>query len=269
MESGSLPIKRYSAAAWLFAIAASLFMVGLRVGAGAGELLALLGAAVAIPTAVVSGYVHVGLRLTGQSDEPEEATGIRPRLYAHAAVLVLWLFSCLLLVPLLSQLPDPRFNLLHAEQAGFALVDLLAIVSLTCVAVTLVLLLSGRALANLHPERRPMVMRILSLVAPLALALGAWAAHAYIPGTIDAFETYGSDLPSPTLMVYATYRYWGILPALACLLCAIVLVSDANAARTRAAYTGLLGLLVTGNLLLALVTLAIYLPAIKMCGGPV
>lgn len=266
MESGSLQLRRYSAAAWLLAVAVSLLAIGIRVSDRVGVALAFIGLALAIPAAVYwlseKAALHIARKSAGQADAADH----RQRLLAHTAVVVLWLYNGLLLMPLLLVYPDPRINRLHAEPLGFELVFPLGIAVVGCVAVTLLVLLARRALASPSLGRYPL-LRALSIVAPIALALAAWAPHLFYPEVQENWGLSGGDLPEPTLIVIGTYRFWGILPAFALCLAAIVLVSGNRGVRARVAGAGLVGLLIAGSLLLSLAVSAIYLPLFKMCGN--
>jgi hypothetical protein len=237
MDSSLGYIRRHSPLAWTVAVALSIVAAGLRIGEGtviAG--LVLLAVAVLV----------WGIEKLGRRD-----------FYAYSGLAVLWLWTLALLGPVLFLVyPVPEKNRVYAEEFGFELGPLYVLAIGVCIAVTLVILLARR-------QRRSLFF--ICAAAPAALALLAYAPFVYLPRFMPAWQELGTELSGQVSLIRDTYHYWAILPALACLLAALVLLRKPDSATARWSARGLMALFATASALLTFSIVAISPPAFD-CG---
>jgi len=260
MLSNAMPVRRYSAQAWLLAIGVSMFAVAVRTNsdaAGYGGIAALVLAALF----AVRYWIEKSLALVQPAPR-------RHSLYRYAALILLWLWNASLIAPMSLIYVEPRFNRAYSEELGFEAGEALLLVLACNLAVTLIVLLAPR-LAGSEASRRRLFVRALCAGVPVALAALAFAAYSFIPEMQSAWSALETDLPGPSLVLIESRPYWGILPLLALALGRYGIARPEDATRVNRALAGLLALLVFAGALLTFFVGAAYLPVYPSCGGPI
>jgi hypothetical protein len=255
MNWASISVQRYSRQAWLLAIGVSLILVSVRLESIAAFSVGLLTVVFAMSVWWVEGRVR---RIAAIRPAPVDPGGARRKLWSRTAVFLLWLCNALLFVFLLPVYVEPSLHRIYSEEMGIDMGDALLAAFGCNFAITLVILLAPRMLDG-SAARRRLFVRALCVGTPLALAALALAAYSYISRFSAALRSFGPDLPSPSLALFASQPYWWILPLLALALGIHAWRRSEAGSSGNWAIAGLLVLLLKSGALVSAAVAAVYL----------
>jgi len=256
------PLKRHGALAWSCAVAISAAALGVRLDLGPVVLAACAFLAVAAVHWAVKKWAR---RLVGSSLAAATPAIATLRASAFFGLLALWLWTLAFLVPAALVYPEPAMNRAYAESLGIELGTLIIASLGVCIAVTLAVVSAMRVLGEPAPQGS-VLLRAACVLAPLACLALAVAPHVYFPDLKSTWDSFGADLPSPTLLLLSTNAYWGMLPAVSLGLSALAWMRRTNAVVfTRSVFAQSI-LLMCCSALLTFAVAAAWLPLFKMCG---
>ena len=188
--------------------------------------------------------------------------------YLALAIATLWAWQLLVIAPVLAPACGGLSQQnLWLEPAGLGFLVFIALIVILAIGTSVAMYRCYRVGADLdRATRRARILWLLGGTALLVVFMSA-GTHIAAPKYQAMYASFGADLPGPTLALFASYPYAGLvsLPFVAAFLYA--------AARTRSSdgqlRTGLniaIGLLAGVNVLASALMFSAYAPMLKLCG---